>query len=163
MHIKCIFQSCRSPGRASSGLFPRSGSALATASYHHFIVRKHTYPAGSCVGLATLTPALVGCRWGWQLLGRSPLACRPPGPPSAPIGEPNESPNPPGRQPPRTMQALPLLLLQQVPTSATVLTLSWGEYGQAQAQLRCSACCKATNHRLAGFNGQSICSNSSHK
>ena len=43
MHIKCIFQFCRSPGRTGSGLFRfRSGSALATASYQHFIARKHT-------------------------------------------------------------------------------------------------------------------------
>ena len=62
-------------------------------------------------GPATVAPALLGWRWGWQLRARRPLACRPPGPPSALIGEPN----PPGRQPPGTMQARPRRLLQQVP------------------------------------------------
>ena len=47
-----------------------------------------------CQGPATVAPALVGWRWGWQLRDRRPLACRPPGPPSASIGS-----NPPGLQP----------------------------------------------------------------
>ena len=33
-----------------------------------------------CQGPATVAPALVGWRWGWQLLARRPLACRQPGP-----------------------------------------------------------------------------------
>ena len=111
LHIKCIFQFCRSPGRAGSWLFRfRSGSALATALAASY---QHSLPVNTfiCQGPATVAPALVGWRCGWQLRARRPLACRPPGPPSALIGEPN----PPGRQPPGTMQARPRRLLQQVP------------------------------------------------
>ena len=76
LHIKCIFQFCRSPGRAGSGLFRfRSGSALATASYQHFIARKHTHLPGSCdrrtspgrvaLGLAAPGPLSAGLSTAW--------------------------------------------------------------------------------------------------
>ena len=99
MHIKCIFQLCRSPGRAGSELFWfRSGSALATASYQHFIASKLTH----LPGLGERSPS--------PQAGRVALGLAAPGPPSAglstdlpsqalsaPIGEPN----PQGRQFPR--------------------------------------------------------------
>ena len=103
LHIKGIFQFCRSPGRSCSGLFRfRFGSALATALY------QHSLPVNTliCQSPPTVAPALVGWRWGWQLLACRPLACRPPGHPTALIGEPNT----PGRRPPGTPSSCQLLL-----------------------------------------------------
>ena len=76
LHIYCIFQFCRSPGRTGSGLFRfRSGSALATASYQHFIARKHTHLPGSsdrraspgrvALGLAAPGPPSAGLSAAW--------------------------------------------------------------------------------------------------
>ena len=105
----------RVTGRTGSVLFRfRSGFALATASYQHFIARKHTHLPRSCDCRASLVgwrSSWAAVRWPVDRLALHQL------PSENLILQPVNSRDDAGRL---------WRLLQQVPTSATVLTLSLG-------------------------------------